>query len=501
MPYLISLLMAAFLSVNVVSAPGDFPWQKKPNPGSPPSQANRPTPGKPNPGGVSGIPAECLAALASDEYVKLAAEMSRFHYDARVRSLLATAGVDISNVSWQDTGRHHGSSGGNNISDVRLNSLYQDATGKLATLAQPIIRLPNFEDPTVDIDLDQVFVPVGNAWGVKPFAVSLSELLRYLPNFLSWREEIQGSLLLPRDSQVLVGAQASIMPVPKSGQAYFTPSIYNYQSTKEHPAVLTILVTNRGTSITVIDNSRDSIEMFSGTGQMLYHNNSGEKSPFTLEAIEDVSQDRIADLQDSGQSIAGQTGVNQVMLIQVPLKHPPRRIHVPMFALESVGPATYGGATRGMNMGPTRGVSTGVVDVAGFTLGRFTELDGKGMKLERDPNVPIRIDVVRYMASDTTRLSPSDVNRLPEELRGIYKAGSNLGSLVVGDNYDRVTRNHKPWSRPWWPIIVQPYIPRPYWDTPWVFWEDHFGPGWVYRFATEEMARSTVASMEPAAQE
>ena len=35
--------------------------------------------------------------------------------------------------------------------------------------------------------------------------------------------------------------------------------IFNYQSTRKNPAVLTLLVTRQGTSVTIVDNARDTV--------------------------------------------------------------------------------------------------------------------------------------------------------------------------------------------------------------------------------------------------
>ena len=68
-----------------------------------------------------------------------------------------------------------------------------------------------------------------------------------------------GTLLARRDSHVLVSARAAFLPIRKDGKATFWPVIFNYQSYEKHPAVLTIMVTREGTSMTVIDNARDTV--------------------------------------------------------------------------------------------------------------------------------------------------------------------------------------------------------------------------------------------------
>lgn len=67
-------------------------------------------------------------------------------------------------------------------------------------------------------------------------------------------------LLATRDSHVLVSAQACFLPIPKGEEAVFNPVIFNYQSEAGNPAVLAILVTREGTSMTIVDNTRDAVQ-------------------------------------------------------------------------------------------------------------------------------------------------------------------------------------------------------------------------------------------------
>src|SRR5262249_36870555 len=125
------------------------------------------------------------------------------------------------------------------------------------------------------------------------------------------------SLLAKRDTHVLVSAQHAFLPVPKQGQATFWPVIFNYQSTKKNPAVLTILVTRQGTSMTIIDNARDTV---SGSwGQRLYFNQAGKRAPLIAERLTDVKDKGTTANGESAQSLGADANV--LMLIQVPLKY------------------------------------------------------------------------------------------------------------------------------------------------------------------------------------
>lgn len=497
-PRFMLALFALNLAIPVQA--NDYPWQK-----IPPTN-NRPRPGIPrNPGPLdsfkpSATMKECSTVMNAlrfnAAYSLLAESLSQLPSDRQVRSQLEKFGMTITETSWQDAGRYNNSSGGSNISDVTLAALVVNRKGDVETVKQPIIRLDNYKDITVDVDLDKVFIPVGNSWGVTPFAVSLREFIENMGEFTSWREKV-GNLLAARDKEVLVSAQSAILPVTEGGEAHFVPAIYNYQSTASHSAALVILVSNRGTSVTLIDNTRDKVT--DGRGQMLFHNNNGKKTAFTAQAESEVQgstdgQQRIDELKKSGMAIAEQSGVNQVMMITIPLKYPkvPRRMYSPLLAtanLESFGARSLRASS----------VDRAVVDVAKYSLGDFVEFNQKSEKVERDDSLPIRVDVVRYMVSNTNQLTKEDLAKFPEELRGIYEAGKNIGSLVTGDLRNRITRNYQPWKQPWWDrvVIVAP-IPPIYQKKPWQYFEETWGPTWIYRFANEEAAILAVRSLPKA---
>lgn len=494
-------LLVTLLSLNLavpVQAAGDLPWMK-------PSTVGRPQPGVPvNPSPLnsfkSGTNAKACSTVINAlrfnaAYSLLANALNALPSDPRVKMALTKYGLTITDTSWQDTGRYNNSSGGSNMSDVTLAALVMDRNGEIRTVKQPIIRLDNFKDITVDVDLNQVFIPVGNSWGVEPFAVSLREFIENLSEFTSLRESVK-SLLAPRDNQLLVSAQTAVLPVPAGGEAHFVPAMYNYQSNATNSAALVIMSSNRGTSVTIIDNARDKVT--DGRGQMLFHNANGQKTAFTAQAETEVQatragRKRIKDLQNSGQSIAGQAGVNQVMMITIPLKYPRNAYRGYLGGgamLESMGAAT----AMPMRRLRSASVDRAVVDVAKYSLGEFVELNGKGKGLERDEDNPIRVDVIRYMVSETDQLNPTDIAKFPEELRGVYEAGKNIGSLVTGDLRNRVTRTYQPWRQPWWDrvIVIAPPIYR---VRPWVVLEKLYGPTWMYRFANEEIALKTIQGL------
>jgi hypothetical protein len=240
--------------------------------------------------------------------------------NADAQRLADARGLDILNVTWEDTGRYKNSSVGPNISDMTIQVAHKDARGHSQLFLMPVIRFPNFSDRSADLRLDRFHLLVGNEDGDSLRKVSLKDILANVPAFLhdpsSWKGR-KKSLLVPRDTHALVSAQAAFLPIPAAGDATFNPVLFNYQSVVEDPAVLTILATREGTSITIIDNERDGFSAGGSWGQRLFFNKDGERAPFTGKRLSDWKL--APDGAPSGPS-TNEAGLNMVLLIQVPLK-------------------------------------------------------------------------------------------------------------------------------------------------------------------------------------
>ncbi len=236
-------------------------------------------------------------------------------------AIAAGYGLQILNVLWEDTGRWEGSSVGPNISDVTIEVEGFRQGKRHRSYLMPVMRHDNFTDRTADVKMDNILIPVGNQAGGPLHLVTLTELLQNPLQYLSAadRGKIKGdSLWAKRDTHALVSAQHAFLPVPKSGQATFWPVIFNYQSTKASPAVLTILVTRQGTSITIIDNARDTVTGGDSWGQRLYFNQGGKKAPLIAERMADVQASGVTANGEAAQTLTDDANV--LMLIQVPLK-------------------------------------------------------------------------------------------------------------------------------------------------------------------------------------
>src|SRR5581483_5104942 len=199
-------------------------------------------------------------------------------------------------------------------------------TEQFELFRMPVIRYANFEDRSADISPDRFYVLVGNEKGGPLQRVSLRELLGDLRAHLSRPGSWAGSnksLLADRDTHVLVSAQACFLPIPREGAAEFTPVLFNYQSTEGNPAVLSILATREGTSISIVDNHEEPGMRSGGTwGQRLFFNQDGQRAAFTGKRLSDFVADGDAHRQGTGTpAAASQEGLNMVLLIQVPLKH------------------------------------------------------------------------------------------------------------------------------------------------------------------------------------
>jgi hypothetical protein len=372
----------------------------------------------------------CSTAQAAS-YRQVIQRVADMVNDPRAQQLVERHRLQILNVMWEDTGRWEGSSVGPNISDVTIE--VQDKGG---TTLMPVIRYPNFSDLTGDVKMDKLMVPVGNhSLQGQLETISLTELLRDPTRYLSLPQKGHikgGTLLAQRDTHVLVSAQTAFLPVPHDGKATFWPVIFNYQSYARHPAVLAILVTRQGTSMTIVDNSRDSVG--GDWGQRLFFNDHGQRAPLVAERLSDVQKKGETANGESAESLGNDA--NLMMLIQVPLKVRPQQRHAKyekeaLDDMMSPPAEPQAGASRGR-----RDVEVAVLG-HGPQLGPFSELDG--LTIERDPRFPVRATVQFYQATSTGHISASSMRSFARQIRKVYKQADYVGSLVVNPDRQRPT--------------------------------------------------------------
>ncbi len=379
-------------------------------------------------------------------YLEAIQRTSGMVWDDHALRLAQMHGLDLINVTWEDTGRYYDSAVGPNISDMTIQVQHQDPiTGEYVLTLMPVIRYPNFTDRTADISPDKFYLLVGNEYGEDLKRVTLAEYLgnfrKYLSDPGSWAGR-RGSLLAPRDTQVLVSAQAAFLPVPRQGEATFNPVIFNYQSYAGDPAVLTIIASREGTSATIIDNTRDAFPAGWSWGQRLFFNQDGERASFTGERLSDfVNRTLPPDMISP--TAAGESGLNMVLLIQVPLKqHEPTRGVFFGDALEEA-------AAPSLALKADGDVEAAVIG-HGAVEGPFTEIDN--LAIERDPRFPIRVTVQFYKATSNGIVTEADMEAIAQQIERVYDEGDYVGSLVVDGGTDRPTEYDGPKDEPhgWW---------------------------------------------------
>ena len=395
-------------------------------------------------------PGEREGSIVNDpEYIKAIERTAALRDDPQARSLAAAYDLDVVNVMWEDTGRYKGSSVGPNISDVTIQVMHRDPdTGEYQLSLMPVIRYPNFSDLTADVRLDQFFLLVGNERGEALKKVSLREYLGNFRNYLHEPESWDGrqhSLLSERDTYALVSAQAAFLPVPKEGKAAFNPVIFNYQSVQGDPAVLAIVATREGTSATIIDNVRDAFSAGYSWGQRLFFDQDGERASFTGERLSDFRAGESPGTDKAAQA-AGESGLNLVLIIQVPLKQ-----KLPMLR-------SFPEETLGFMAAPQAAMKSDVEAAVighGGVEGSFTEVDG--LAIERDYRFPIRVTVQFYKATSNGIVSEADMQEIADQIQQVYADGKYVGSLVVSGETDRPTEYEGPKEEPpgWWDAFWQ----------------------------------------------
>lgn len=392
-------------------------------------------------------PSLVFGAPVRDDYAEVVRKTAAMVYDAEAQRLARRHGLEVLNLTWEDTGRYKGSAVGPNISDMTIQ--VQTENGKRLT-CMPVIRFPNFSDKTGDIAFDRFYLPVGNEAGRTLGQTSLRSYLGNLRESLSKPESWKGyftSLLADRDSHALVGAQACFLPVPKQGIAEFNPVLFNYQSMKGDPAVLAILATREGTSATIIDNVRDGFQTNGVWGQRLFFNRKGERASLTGTRKSDFAASSGNSVITPGGSTGSQQSLNMVLLIQVPLKQKNPMRSVPAEAMPSPGVGGGGGV-----MLKSREKSDVEEAVIGFGKieGPFTEIDN--LPIERDNRFPVRVTVQFYQATSNGVVSEEDMDRFARQINQIYAHADAVGSLVTQGESGRVTEHSGPKLQPpgWW---------------------------------------------------
>ena len=374
--------------------------------------------------------------------------------DSASQRLAIQMGLNILDITWEDTGRYKDSAVGPNISDMTIQvQQFNPKTGKYELSLMPVIRHPNFSDESADIPLERFFLLVGNEKDKNLERVSLKDFLGDLRNYLSNPSSWKGnrtSLLAERDTHALVSAQACFLPIPQKGKAEFNPVLFNYQSYAGDPAVLTILATREGTSVTIIDNKRDGFEAGRTWGQRLFFNKNGERASLIGQRLSDFQLEQTLQPTSPSTEAAGEEGLNMVLLIQVPLKQ-----KQPMRPSAEV----YMDAAPTMTAAPVMKRSNVEAAVIGHgrVEGPFTEIDN--LEIERDRRFPVRVTVQFYKATSNGVVSKQDLQEIQQQIARVYKDADYVGSLVLSGDTRRPTEYDGSKQEPpgWWNSFWQRY--------------------------------------------
>lgn len=368
-----------------------------------------------------------------DRFRAVVQRVVRMPSDRELQRRARASGVRFVSLTWEDTGRSWGSSGGPNISDLTLEVI--DRFGpRPRTRLLPVLRYPNFSDRTADVPADRIRIRVGNEReGGDLQTLELREVLARLRAHLSFPDRFRAAsddFTAPRDTHYLVSAQHVFVPVPDGESVELAPVLFNYQSEPGTPAVLCLLVTREGTSIQIIENRYDRT-LPNGWGQRLYFNHAGQRTVMTAERQSDVAARVEAGAARPEDATALEEGADMVMIVQVPLRLPQmaRRSMVSGGAGSGYGSGAGGMADLGGLGGGGSDVETAVIG-HGLDEGPFEEL--RRARIRRDPRFPIRITIQFYKATSNGIVGDADLEQAVAQIQRVYSDADYVGSLVVG---------------------------------------------------------------------
>jgi hypothetical protein len=119
-----------------------------------------------------------LPHVTQAEYWRAIERTAAMVGNANARKYARQHGLDVMNITWEDTGRYKGSAVGPNISDMTIQvGTTNPKTRRFEVKAMPVVRFPNFSDITTDIDPQAFTLLVGNEKGGRLKRVSLYEFL------------------------------------------------------------------------------------------------------------------------------------------------------------------------------------------------------------------------------------------------------------------------------------------------------------------------------------
>lgn len=313
-------------------------------------------------------------------------------------------GLDIVRVAWEDTARDEMSSGGKNICDMTLRLAKENVN-------LPVLRYPNFSDRTLDVDIDQFKLTVGNEVddGSPLHELSLAQYLR------------QHELLLPRDTKILTSVQYCFLPL-ESGECEFNVQLYNYQTqNEEDPAVLVIVASDEGTSSQTVKEDQT----------ILYFNNQGQAANYIAKRLKEVRKEEGKPVD--GPMTLEEQARNTLVIYQVPLKQTGKKfVHDPLHPRSKVTATGIHYTERSLPMMLAAAAPDPMgADDAQLSVGKsHGKFPAVTQKLVRDGRYPIRATIQFYGVTDTADLPPAVYKKINGLFEALYAHWSG-GSLVV----------------------------------------------------------------------
>lgn len=370
-------------------------------------------------------------AAAADRKVNLHKLVSNIIYNGSVRENLRRVGLEATGITWEDTGRSHGSCFGPNISDMTL-------VVKENSTLMPVIRTPNFADVTYDVPLTHFKLKVGNESAeAKSKTIPLQE---YLTNLNKYCPDAKFDINLfaeEKDANVLCSTQCCVLPVPAKGETEFGVQLFNYQSYDDNPAVLVILVSKDGTSTQIIEKKT----------QRLLFNDKGIGKYFKIERLADqrarLDPTQKAKIDSFTEMTTEEKTANVIMMLQVPLVHKVRASYSSnMFGEVQPMPCSCVVADCYSDGRESRTRGAAGFDRGQVSIGSGTEkfIGTKGLKLERDKRFPIRCTYQIYTVTDEDNIGVKDILDISKQMDMVKKVAVDSGSLVTDADTTRTTK-------------------------------------------------------------
>ena len=108
------------------------------------------------------LPTEAFPQLFESRYAKTIRRTAEMPRNEDAQKLATEFGLNILDLTWEDTGRYKDSAVGPNISEMTIQVSRDKGKGALEVTCMPVVRFQNFEDKTCDLDPRVFSLLVGN---------------------------------------------------------------------------------------------------------------------------------------------------------------------------------------------------------------------------------------------------------------------------------------------------------------------------------------------------